>query len=220
MQDITLLPELKDYVRFADEFLSRNVLVGYNFSDHGIGHVSRVNKRACSILASLCYDHHEQELCKIACVFHDIGNLICRESHAQYGAILVFSMLRDYGMQQQDIAVIVNAISNHDEKYGIPATAAAAALVLADKTDIGTRRARSELDMHDLYSRSEHAILEESFIVDKDSKTIRFAISMDITVCTVIEYIILQEKRFRICEYAARVLDCSFEIYINQNRIN
>jgi len=220
MQDIISSPEIVDYIRFADEFLSKNVLVGYNFSDHGTGHVSRVSLRASALLKALSYDEHTQELCRIACALHDIGNLISREDHAQYGAILAFSILREAGMHQEDIGIIVNAISNHDEKYGIPASSVAAALVIADKTDIGKIRTRSALDNKDIYSKSEHAILGETFQVDSVSKSIRFAISLDNSICSVIEYVVLQEKRFLICEYAARVLDCMFELYINGIRMN
>jgi len=60
--------------------------------------------------------------------------------HAQSGAVMAFRLLDKMGMKAEEISRIVTAIGNHGEKTAFPANEIAAALILADKSDV--RRSR------------------------------------------------------------------------------
>lgn len=96
---------------------------------------------------------HEIELAKIAGFMHDIGNVVNRVDHSQSGAVMAFRILDKLGMDAEDIAMVVTAIGNHDEGYGVPVNAIAAALILADKSDVRRTRVRNRdektFDIHD-----------------------------------------------------------------------
>ena len=56
-------------------------------------------------------------------------------------------------MDPEDIATVVTAIGNHDESTAFPVNPVAAALIIADKTDVRRSRVRnrsqSQFDIHD-----------------------------------------------------------------------
>ena len=81
------------------------------------------------------------ELVKIAGYLHDIGNLVNRAEHSQSGAVMTFRVLDNLDCDPEKITTIVTAIGNHDEGIGQPVNAVAAALILADKSDV--RRVRN-----------------------------------------------------------------------------
>ena len=88
---------------------------------------------------------------------HDIGNLVNREEHSQSGAVMAFTILRDMGMPPEEIAEITTAIGNHDEGTGVPVSDIAAALILADKSDVRRSRVRnSEEVAFDIHDRTHH----------------------------------------------------------------
>ena len=53
---------------------------------------------------------------------------------------MAFQILREYGMDPKEIAVVVSAIGEHDEHTGTAVDAVSAALILADKTDVRRNR--------------------------------------------------------------------------------
>ena len=132
---------VKAYIAKADESLSA---LGY--TEHSFAHVGLVANTAKYILETLGYDAHQIELAQIAGYLHDIGNLVNRIDHAQSGAVMAFRILDNMGADPADIATIVTAIGNHDEGTGLPVNAVAAALILADKTDVRRTRVRNRED--------------------------------------------------------------------------
>ena len=73
---------------------------------------------------------------------HDIGNVVNRNDHAHSGAIMAFRLLDKLGMPASEIALIISAIGNHDESTASPVNAVAAALIIADKSDVRRSRVR------------------------------------------------------------------------------
>ena len=57
------------------------------YTDHSEKHCAIVAKRAGMILSKFGYSEHEIELAEIAGAMHDIGNVINRKNHGEYGAI-------------------------------------------------------------------------------------------------------------------------------------
>ena len=94
------------------------VLGAMGFTEHSGVHASKVAVTAGNILQELGYDDHQIELARMAGYLHDIGNSINREDHAHTGALMAFQLLREMNMSPADIAIIITAIGNHDEKSG------------------------------------------------------------------------------------------------------
>ena len=130
---------IRTYIRKADE-----ALVALGYTEHSFAHVTKVAEDAGNILSVLGYDEHQVELVKIAGFMHDIGNLVNRDDHSQSGAVMAFRILDKLGMDASDLADIVSAIGNHDEGTGKPINAIAAALFLADKSDVRRSRVRNQ----------------------------------------------------------------------------
>ena len=140
---------VRTYIQKAD--LS---LLALGYTEHSFAHVTKVAETAGSILAELGFDERTVELAKIAGYLHDIGNLVNRIDHSQSGAVMAFRILDRMQMDPGEIADVVTAIGNHDEGTGVPVNHLAAALILADKSDVRSTRVRngdpSTYDIHDV----------------------------------------------------------------------
>ena len=134
-EDIVRSEKIRTYIRQADA-----TLIALGFTEHSFTHVGKVAQEASFILSELGYSDHEVELARIAGYMHDIGNVINRDDHAQSGAVMAFRILDKLGMAPEDVAVVITAIGNHDEHTSYPVNAVAAALILADKTDVQRHR--------------------------------------------------------------------------------
>ena len=99
------------------------------------------------------YDERTIELAKISAYMHDIGNIVNRIDHAQSGAVMAFRLLTNLNMPAEEISRIISAIGNHDESTAFPVNEIAAALILADKSDVRRSRVRTKdhkaFDIHD-----------------------------------------------------------------------
>ena len=147
-EEIRKSEEINTYIRQADLSLSA---LGY--TEHSFAHVTLVAEKAGYILRTLGFDDRLIELAKIAGYLHDIGNLVNRAEHSQSGAIMAFRILDHMGFSPEEVGAIVSAIGNHDEGTGVPVSPLAAALILADKSDVRRNRVRnhdeSTFDIHD-----------------------------------------------------------------------
>lgn len=111
------------------------------------------------ILETLGYPQHDIELVQVAAYLHDIGNLVNRVDHSQSGAVMAFRILDDLGMDPADVATVVSAIGNHDEGTGVPVNAVAAALILADKSDVRRSRVRNtDIATFDIHDRVNYSV--------------------------------------------------------------
>lgn len=94
------------------------VLDALGYTDHSQKHTAKVAVTAGKILKKLGYDAHTVELVRIAGYMHDLGNSINRVDHAHTGALMAFHFLRNWGAPPEDIAAIISAIGQHDERSG------------------------------------------------------------------------------------------------------
>ena len=148
IDDVKKNPVVATLVEKADRVLEQ---IGY--TEHGNRHCSLAASIAYNIMIRLGKGEHRAQLAGIAGYMHDIGNLINRDYHAQTAAVMAFSILKDMGMNIEDICEIIAAIGNHDEKDGFPISDISAAVVLADKSDVHRSRVRNtdqiKVDIHD-----------------------------------------------------------------------
>ena len=209
-EDVKYNEAIKTYIRKADESL---IALGY--TEHSFAHDTIVAEIASDLLLTLGYTNREAELAKIAGYLHDIGNVINRIDHAQSGAVMAFRILDNMGADPEDIATIITAIGNHDESTAYPVNAVAAALILADKTDVRYTRVRNNdyasFDIHDRVNYS----VKESKVTYKKDENITLELTIDTEVCAVMDYFEIFLNRMILCRKAAEKLGLTFKLVIN-----
>ena len=215
-EDIRNDPAIRTYIQRADESLGA---LGY--TEHSFAHVSRVAKTASYILETMGYSKRDCELAQIAGYLHDIGNIVNRTDHAQSGAIIAFRLLDHMGMDAAEAATIVTAIGNHDEGTGEPVSELAAALILADKSDVRRSRVRASLraENYDIHDRVNYAVERSAMEIDPENRTAVLNIVIDTTICPVMEYFEIFLTRMVLCRQAAQFLNLQFELIINDTRL-
>lgn len=202
---------IREYIRRAD----RN-LAAMGYTKHSFGHVTKVAEGAAEILTALGYDERTVELARIAGFLHDIGNVVNRADHAQSGAIMAFQLLTGMGMPAKEIGYVVSAIGHHDEGTAFPVNAIAAAVILADKSDVRRSRVRNkENTTFDIHDRVNYSVERSEVLLDVESKTITLSLSINTEMCAVMDYFEIFLQRMLLCRRAAEQLGLSFRLEIN-----
>ncbi|MBQ7922122.1 MAG: HD domain-containing protein [Clostridia bacterium] len=206
---------IRTYIQKADE-----TLTALGYTEHSFAHVTKVAEDAGRILSVLGYDAHQVELVKIAGFMHDIGNLVNRADHSQSGAVMAFRILDNMGMDAADLAGIVSAIGNHDEGTGKPINAIAAALFLADKSDVRRSRVRNrDISTFDIHDRVNYSVEMSELSVQKEQNEIRLEIRIDTEYSSVSEYFEIFLGRMIQCRRAAEELGMHFRLVINEQTL-
>lgn len=206
---------LKAYIEEADRSL-----LSLGYTEHSFAHVCKVAEEASAILHTLGYSSHICEITKIAGYLHDIGNLVNRIDHSQSGAVMAFRILDKLDMEAEDIAVIVSAIGNHDEGTGVPVNKVAAALILADKSDVRRSRVRnSDMKSFDIHDRVNYSVKSSSLNISDDKKTITLVIDIDTAFGSVMDYFEIFLTRMLLCKKAAEKLGMRFKLQINNQML-
>lgn len=206
---------INTYIRCADESLTA---LGY--TEHSFAHVTVVAETAGYILEALGYDDHVVELGKIAGYMHDLGNLVNRIDHSQSGAVMAFRILDKLQMQPKDIATIVTAIGNHDEGTGVPVNPIAAALILADKSDVRRSRVRnSDISSFDIHDRVNYSVKKAQLKINEEKTLIKLKMSIDTRYGSVMDYFEIFLNRMIMCRKAAEKLGLQFRLIINEQQL-
>ncbi len=208
-------PAVNTYITRADESLSA---LGY--TEHSFPHVCRVAEMAGAILSTLGHDAHQIELAKIAAYLHDIGNLVNRADHSQSGAVMAFRILDHMNMDAADIATVVTAIGNHDEGTGVPVNAVAAALILADKSDVRRNRVRNrDISTFDIHDRVNYSVEHSALRVLTEEKVALLELTVDTKFSSIMDYFEIFMKRMILCRRAADRLGLTFQLVINGQQL-
>lgn len=203
------------YIEMADKYLES---IGY--TEHGFRHCEVVSKTAFDILSSLSYSHADAELAAIAGLLHDIGNMVGRNQHHRTGALLAKELLEDIGMDMRDIGRVMAAIVIHEEDEGVNPDSVAAALLIADKSDVHRSRVRNpSMVIEDIHDRVNYAATESELTIESDKKLIALSLVIDTRISQVMEYFEIFLTRMSACRKAARALGCEFQLYINGSRM-
>ena len=189
-------------------------ILGY--TDHSEKHCAIVAKRAGMILEKFGYSKHEIELAELAGAMHDIGNVINRKNHGEYGAILAYSILEKLKVPLEDRVLIMSAIGNHDESTGGAVDPISAALILADKTDVRRNRVRNkEKASFDKHDRVNYAVTNATVKVSPQKHLITLNLQIDEEICTMYEYFEIFLGRMMMCRKAAELLGARFKLTAN-----
>ena len=122
--------------------------------------------------------------------------------------------------QTEDIATIIAALGNHDEHTAEPVNPVAAALILADKTDVRYTRVRetdpSKFDIHD---RVNFAVRRARTYIDDAHESVTLEMTVDTQYCSVMDYFEIFLGRMLLCRKAAERLGLMFRLVINDQRL-
>ncbi len=214
-EDIKNNKTVQTYILEADKALNA---LGY--TEHSFAHVTKVALTAGDILEKLGFSKKEIELAKIAGYLHDIGNLINRHNHALSGAQMAFRMLDPMDMPPEDVALIVSAIGNHDESTGFPVNPIAAALILADKSDVRRSRVRNlDVPSFDIHDRVNYSVKEASLEINQAKTDITLSLQIDTSHSSIMDYFEIFLDRMVLSRKAAEVLNLKFNLIINGQTI-
>ncbi len=204
-------PEVRTYITQADASL---IALGY--TEHSFAHVTKCAEAASWLLTQMGCDEHQAELAKIAAFMHDIGNLINRHGHAANGAAMAFRILEKMGMDAGDIATVITAIGHHDDSTAFPVNAVAAALILADKTDVRRSRVRNrDTIKFDIHDRVNYAVEQADLALDRQEMTITLNLSINTEICAIMDYFEIFLDRMLLCRKAAEFFGLTFRLGIN-----
>ena len=203
--------EIRTYITQADQSLS-----ALGFTEHSFPHVTRCAQYAAGILERLGYPERDRELARIAGFMHDIGNVVNRHDHAQTGAVMAFRILDHMGMEPADVAAVITAIGHHDDPTAFPVNPVAAALILADKTDVRRSRVRNtDITSFDIHDRVNYAVERSEVLLDVPGRTVTLSLSINTQVCAVMDYFEIFLQRMVLCRKAAEALSLRFHLEIN-----
>ena len=214
-EDVKNNAAIRTYIQRADESL-----IALGFTEHSFAHVTMVAENAAYILETLGYPARTVELARIAGFLHDIGNLVNRVDHSQSGAVMAFRILDNLAFAPEEISIIVSAIGNHDEGTGQPVNAVAAALMLADKSDVRRSRVRNQdpatFDIHD---RVNYSVKKSQLKINEEHTLIKLKLSVDTKYGSVMDYFEIFMGRMLLCRKAAEKLGLQFKLMINEQQL-
>ena len=207
--------DINTYIRKADESL-----IALGFTEHSFAHVGMVAEKCRYILSAMGYSEREIELGRIAAYLHDIGNLVNRIDHSQSGAVMAFRILDNLGMDPADISEIVTAIGNHDEGTGRPVSPMAAALILADKSDVRRNRVRNrDVATFDIHDRVNYSVEHSRLKILPEERLAWLELKVDTQFSSVMDFFEIFMKRMLLCRRAAERLGLRFQLTINGQQL-
>ena len=214
-EEIRNNPTIRTYIQKADQSLA-----ALGFTEHSFAHVTRVAEMAGYILTTLGYPERTVEIAKIAGYLHDMGNLVNRVDHSQSGAVMAFRILDRMNFPPEEIAAIVTAIGNHDEGTGVPVDEVAAALILADKSDVRRSRVRNQdIQNFDIHDRVNYSVTKSELKINEAHTLIKLKLSVDTRFGSVMDYFEIFMGRMILCRKAAEKLGLQFKLMINEQQL-
>lgn len=208
-------PEIRTYITQADASLT-----ALGFTEHSFAHVTKCAEVAARILTQLGYTPKEVELARIAAYMHDIGNVVNRHDHALSGATMAFRILDKMGMEPPDVAAVITAIGHHDDSTAYPVNAIAAALILADKTDVRRSRVRNkDMSTFDIHDRVNYSVEHSQLRVLTEERVARLELAVDTHFSSVMDFFEIFMKRMLLCRRAAERLGLRFQLTINGQQL-
>ena len=139
---------------------------------------------------------------------------------SQSGAVMAFRLLEKLGMEPAEIAVIVSAIGNHDEGTGVPVDELAAALILADKSDVRRTRVRNmDISRFDIHDRVNYSVKKSILKINEEKTLIKLKLSIDTKYGSILDYFEIFMNRMLLCRKAADYLGLDFKLIINEQQL-
>ena len=115
---------------------------------------------------------------------------------------------------------MVTAIGNHDEGTGVAVNPVAAALILADKSDVRRSRVRNtDLATFDIHDRVNYSVEKSQLRINGDRTLIKLKLQIDPHFSSVMDYFEIFMVRMNMCRKAAETLGLQFKLIINEQQL-
>lgn len=216
LDDVARDPQVIACLEAANRHLA---VLGY--TEHGERHASLVGHIAYNILDRLGYPERVCHLAAIAGYLHDSGNLVHRDKHPLSGAMIAMQVLERLGMSYGEIALVMEAIGNHEEEDGDVTSPIAAAVIIADKSDVHRSRVQERDPLRfDIHDRVNYAATRSFVRVDGQAQTITLELDIDTDVAGLMEYFEIFMSRMLMVRHAAEFLGTRFVLRINDFRLS
>lgn len=216
LNDVKSNPQILEYIKETELALS-----ALSYTNHGLRHTNLVADRSMQIAKAIGLSKREGELAGIAGYCHDMGNFLTRTFHHFFAAML-FNQEFKGQFDPREMAIIMQAISNHDKEEMNFTSAISAIVVLADKSDVDRSRVASTDMEHikaDIHDRVNYATRESKIKIDKTKKRITLTLKIDTNFVPIMEYFEIFTERMVFCRKAAQFLGYNFGIVINKTRL-
>lgn len=120
------------------------------------------------------------------------------------------------GMEVEEIATVISAIGNHDESTAVPVNAVAAALILADKSDVRRSRVRNrDIATFDIHDRVNYSVESSNLVIDVENKYSILELKIDTEIFAIMDYFEIFLGRMLLCRRASEFLKLRFKLVIN-----
>ncbi len=209
-------PRINEFIRQTEKALKVQ-----GFTEHGFRHANLVASRARTVAQMIGLSKKEQELAAVAGYCHDMANFLGRTHHHYWGALL-FGQLYLKDNNPKDVALVMQAIANHDKEEMKLSNPISAVLVLADKSDVHRERvsqvsaSRLKVDIH---NRVNYATIASKLGIDKKTKEIKLSLKIDTKIVPIMEYFEIFTQRMVYCRKAAEYLGYKFTLEINKFKL-
>ena len=102
----------------------------------------------------------------------------------------------------------------------MPVNAVAAALILADKSDVRWTRVRNQdISTFDIHDRVNYSVKKAELKINENHTLIKLKLSVDTRFGTVMDYFEIFMKRMVMCRKAADKLGLQFKLIINEHQL-
>ena len=129
---------------------------------------------------------------------------------------MAFRILDKEGMDPLDLSRVVCAIGNHDEGTGVPVNPIAAALIIADKSDVRRSRVRNrDKSTFDIHDRVNYSVHSNDLDLNTAAKTLTLRLEVDTAYGSVMDFFEIFHVRMSMCKKAAETLGVTFCLTIN-----
>ena len=130
---------------------------------------------------------------------------------------MAFRILDRMGVEADEIATVISAIGNHDEGTGVPVNPVAAALILADKSDVRRSRVRNrDMATFDIHDRVNYSVKKSQLKINEEHTLIKLKLWVDTKYGSVMDYFEIFMGRMLLCRKAAETLGLQFKLMINE----
>jgi len=205
------------------EFIKQTeiALKAHGYTHHGLKHAELVANRARTVAREIGLPKRTQELASIAGFTHDFANFLSRTYHNYLGA-LIFQQLFANDFSAQELAIIMQAIANHDKYEMKFSNAVSAIVVLADKSDVHRSRVivKDIKEIRaDIHNRVNYATKSSRLGINKSRKRIILSLKIDTNFVPLMEYFEIFTERMVYCRKAALYLGYKFGLVINNVKL-
>ena len=133
---------------------------------------------------------------------------------------MAFRILDHLKFPPEETGMIVSAIGNHDEGTGTPVSPLAAALILADKSDVRRNRVRNQdVTTFDIHDRVNYSVTKSELKINRAHSLIKLKLTVDTHYGSVMDYFEIFLQRMILCRKAAETLGLEFKLMINEQQL-